>query len=121
MVSVWFWDGLEIVGWRDGLGVVGKWWGVVWDWFAFLGHEDSDSNLTLVGCLTRFSDFDGFRIGQTKRPIAGRPELVTFQKALKRFYKDLTGSLWVPMGSWGVPGGFLRVPKGSWGCLGGFL
>ena len=31
MVSVWFWDGLEIVGWfGDGLGVVGRWLGVVW-------------------------------------------------------------------------------------------
>ena len=30
MVSVWFWDGLEIVGWfGDGLGVVGGWFGVV--------------------------------------------------------------------------------------------
>ena len=34
MVSVWFWYGLEIVGWfGDGLGVVGKWLGVVWVWF----------------------------------------------------------------------------------------
>ena len=34
MVSVWFWDGLEIVGWfGDGLGVVGRWLGVVWGWF----------------------------------------------------------------------------------------
>ena len=34
MVSVWFWDGLEIVEWfGDGLGVVGKWLGVVWAWF----------------------------------------------------------------------------------------
>ena len=34
MVSVWFWDGLEIVGWfGDGLGVVAKWLGMVWDWF----------------------------------------------------------------------------------------
>ena len=34
MVSVWFWDGLEIVGWfGDGLGVVGRWLGVVWAWF----------------------------------------------------------------------------------------
>ena len=32
MVSVWFWDGLEVVGWfRDGLGVVGRWGGVVGD------------------------------------------------------------------------------------------
>ena len=34
MVSVWFWDGLEIVGWfGDGLGVVGGWFWVVWGWF----------------------------------------------------------------------------------------
>ena len=34
MGSVWFWDGLEIVGWcGDGLGVVGKSLGVVWGWF----------------------------------------------------------------------------------------
>jgi hypothetical protein len=34
MVSVWFRDGLEIVGWfGDGLGVVGKWLGVVLGWF----------------------------------------------------------------------------------------
>ena len=34
MVSVWLWDGLEIVRWfGDGLGVVGGWLGVVWRWF----------------------------------------------------------------------------------------
>ena len=34
MVSVWFWDGLEIVGWfRIGWGVVGEWVGLVWGWF----------------------------------------------------------------------------------------
>ena len=33
MVSVWFCDGLEIVGWFvDGLGVVETWLGVVWGW-----------------------------------------------------------------------------------------
>ena len=37
MVSVWFWDGLEIVGWfRDGLGVVGEWLDVVWGWFGIV-------------------------------------------------------------------------------------
>ena len=34
MVSVWFLDGLEIVGWfGDGLGMVWGWLGVVWGWF----------------------------------------------------------------------------------------
>ena len=34
MVSVWFWDGLEIVGWFGvGLVVVVGWLGVVWGWF----------------------------------------------------------------------------------------
>ena len=41
MVSVWFWDGLDIVGWfGDGLGVVGCGWewfgdglGLAWGWF----------------------------------------------------------------------------------------
>ena len=34
MVSVWFWDGLEIVGWfGDGLGVVGGWLVMVLGWF----------------------------------------------------------------------------------------
>ena len=34
MVSVRFWDGLEIVGWYgDGLKVVEGWLGMVWGWF----------------------------------------------------------------------------------------
>ena len=34
MISVWFWAGLEVMGWfGDGLGVVGGWLGGVWGWF----------------------------------------------------------------------------------------
>jgi hypothetical protein len=34
MVSVWFWDGLEIVGWfGHGLEVVGNGLGWFWGWF----------------------------------------------------------------------------------------
>ena len=37
MVSVWFRDGLEIVGWfGDGLGVVGGWLGVVGGWLGLV-------------------------------------------------------------------------------------
>ena len=63
MVSVWFWDGLDIVGWfGDGLGVVGGWLGAAWGWFGGVvgGQLDGKIGVTIrarllshwpVGCV----------------------------------------------------------------------
>ena len=80
MVSVWFWDGLEIVEWfGDGLGVVGGWlglaWGrfgaglkLVWGWFGGVvgGQRDGEIWVTIR---------DGLATGQPWGPGAqpGKP------------------------------------------------
>ena len=61
MVWVWFWNGLEIVGWFGyGLGVVGVWLEVVWDWFGaglgvVWGQWDGEIQVTIrAGLLSHW-------------------------------------------------------------------
>jgi hypothetical protein len=68
MVSVWCWDGLEIVGWfMDGLGMVEGWLGMVCGWFGaglglvwgwFWGQWDGEIRVTIqAGLLSHWPDY----------------------------------------------------------------